>query len=54
MAVWKNVQIHGSYPKEKKKAWVHTLIFVFDQASTLAVVGFKSTSSMHAGLCQIF
>jgi len=40
--------------QKKKKAWVHTLIFVFDQASTLTVVGFKSTSSMHAGVCQIF
>lgn len=41
-------------PKRKKKAWVHTLIFVSDQASTLEFVGFKATSSMHAGLCQIF
>jgi hypothetical protein len=40
--------------QKKKKARVHTLIFVFDQASTLAVVGFKSTSCMHAGQCQIF
>jgi hypothetical protein len=40
--------------QKKKKARVYTLIFVFDRASTLAVVGFKSTSCMDAGLCQIF